>query len=426
MNKARMTFRFNEDKPAAKLESDIVKSGDERKLSKERTTAKHDITDPEPVEMPQITNPPQIVTSLPLDEREVERLSNQDSFSADRVYVDRRIYEDWEEPFGSYSSVPIVAGHEHYKEPQEKDKQHRDSYEEAEDQDPLYVDQASDNYTIYRGPRNVWKMTGSIIAAVVTGVMFGFVAMSMVNSENTSNTVSPVSVPASSGVTQETAAEGAGTVPAGTTSAVTIPAVTYYMLQYGVFSSSEGAEQAKAELTIAGIAAGSDPLDELRVYAGVSADRENAKLISNQLRTEGVELYVREIHLPEITGLQFSGDQSTAAEFFSSSRAVTEILTSLSIKQLAQQEQKALSEADMIAVTDAHQRWTGTVTKVRSGLPVESESVELQMEAAMNTAVSAIAEYNKNPSKEHIWKVQSQVMNYILLEKQLLEIIKQA
>ncbi|MFD2703100.1 SPOR domain-containing protein [Paenibacillus shunpengii] len=425
MNKARMTFRFNEDKPAAKLESDIVMPGDEWKHSKERTTAKHDITDPVPAEMPQTTIPLQTVTSLPLDEREEGR-SDRDSFSGNNVYADQRIYEDWEEPFGSYSSVPIVAGHEHYKEPQEKDKQHPGSYEELEDQDPFYLGQASENYTMYRGPRNVWKMTGSIIAAVVTGVMFGFVAMSMVNSENTSNTVSPVTVPASSGVTQETVTEGGANVPAGASSAATIPAVTYYMLQYGVFSSPEGAEQAKAELTSAGIAAGSDPLDELRVYAGVSADRENAKLISNQLRTEGVELYVREIHLPEITGLQFSGDQSTVTDFFNSSRAITEILTSVSIRQLGQQEQKALSEADMNAVTDAHQRWTSTVAKIRSGLPAESESVELQMEAAMNTAVTAVAEYNKNPSKEHIWKVQSQVMNYILLEKQLLEIIKQA
>ncbi|MCM3129931.1 SPOR domain-containing protein [Paenibacillus provencensis] len=417
MNKARMTFRFNEDKPATKLESGIVKSGDEQKLSKERTTANRYVTDDVPAEMPQITIPLQTGMSLPLDERQEE--GRTESFAIDGAYVDRRIYEDWEEPFGSYSSVPIIAGHEHYKDPQEKDKQHRDSYEELEDQERFYMDHASENYTMYRGPRNVWKLAGSIIAAVVTGVMFGFVAMSMLNSENTSNTVSPVTVPASSGVTQDS-------TDLTVTAAATIPAVTYYMLQYGVFSSPEGAEQAKAELASAGIAAGSDPLDELRVYAGVSADREDAKLISNQLRTEGVELYVREIQLPELTSLQFSGDRSTVAEFFSSSRAVAEILTSLSIRQLGQQEQNALSEADMNAVTDAHQYWTGTVAKVRTGLPAESESVELQMEAAMNTAVTAVAEYNKNPSKEHIWKVQSQIMNYILLEKQLLEIIKQA
>ena len=61
---------------------------------------------------------------------------------------------------------------------------------------------------------------------------------------------------------------------------------TYYALQYGVFSSAERAEQAKLELSQTGLAASLDPEDGNRVYAGISADREEAKLLSTRLKSQ--------------------------------------------------------------------------------------------------------------------------------------------
>ncbi|MCM3785802.1 SPOR domain-containing protein [Neobacillus mesonae] len=425
MNNARMTFRFNENKQDKKLESGRIKSSDNLKLSKESATANHaastEIESVHSLEAP-ITMQTQNRTSLPLEERQTTKPPKESA--ANNIYFDRRIYDDWEEPFGPYSAAPIIADKEN--------KEHQiDSYEELDMQEMLYSDRASDNYTLYHRPRNGWKLFGSIIAAVVTGVMFGVVAMSMVNTEQSPSS-SPAAVPAASditssqAVTESGAAAASGGVSAGLSTAVEIPAVTYFMLQYGVFSNKDGAEQAKSELTTAGIAAGSDPLDELRVYAGVSKDRGDARQISNQLKAEGVELYVREISLPAVSSIQYTGEQEAVSEFFNNSREITEILTSISIEQLGQTEQTAVPADKMTSITDVHQRWTSSVAAVRSGLPADSEAVELAMEAAMNTAVAAIAEYNKNPSKEHMWNVQSQVMGYILLEKQLLEIIKQA
>lgn len=90
---------------------------------------------------------------------------------------------------------------------------------------------------------------------------------------------------------------------------------TYYALQYGVFSSPERAEQAKLELTQAGIGAGSDPEDGNRVYAGISADREEAKLLSTRLKSQGVELYVKEIVNPEVNPAIFGNKQEDASLF---------------------------------------------------------------------------------------------------------------
>lgn len=79
--------------------------------------------------------------------------------------------------------------------------------------------------------------------------------------------------------------------PAGSEAAriqVAVAAQSYYLLQYGVFSTPDGAAQAQQELLTAGLAAGLDPSEGNRVYAGISPDREQAKLLSSGLKNQGL------------------------------------------------------------------------------------------------------------------------------------------
>jgi stage II sporulation protein B len=43
----------------------------------------------------------------------------------------------------------------------------------------------------------------------------------------------------------------------------------------------------------------------------------------------------------------------------------------------------------------------------------------------MNSAVSALGEYNKDTAKEHIWEIQSSMMEYVLRENEFIQFIKQ-
>lgn len=200
---------------------------------------------------------------------------------------------------------------------------------------------------------------------------------------------------------------------------------TYYALQYGVFSSPERAEQAKLELTQTGLAASSDPEDGNRVYAGISADREEAKLLSSRLKSQGVELYVKEIVNPAVDPAIFGNKQEDVALFFKNSSALIDQLSTLSIQQLGQSVQAAISPEMMEALQTQHQTWLTGIKSLAPGMAVDVQPVVTSMEKSMNSAITAIAEYNKNPDAVHMWAVQSDLMEYVLQQKKWLESIKQ-
>lgn len=109
---------------------------------------------------------------------------------------------------------------------------------------------------------------------------------------------------------------------------------SYYLLQYGVFSTPAGAEQARQELLTAGLAAGLDPADGNRVYAGLSPDREQAKLLSNGLKGQGIELYVREVALPAVNQVRYTGTAAAVDSYFKLSSQLLSELSSLSASLL--------------------------------------------------------------------------------------------
>ncbi|WP_053783098.1 SPOR domain-containing protein [Paenibacillus xylanivorans] len=280
----------------------------------------------------------------------------------------------------------------------------------------------SENYSYKRNrPPRGWKMIGSVSGALVTGALFGMVILSFFNREGA---VDPGSkIPANQAVSAVTGQDGvAGSeqqLQAATTGG------SYYALQYGVFSSPERAEQAKVELSQAGIAAGSDPEDGNRVYAGIAADREEAKLLSSRLKAEGVELYVKEIVNPEVNPAVFGGKAEDVQQFFASGSTLVEQLSTLSIQQLGLSVPEAVSTETMTALQNQHQLWLTGLNSIASGLTAEVQPYVSAMDKSMNSAVTALAEYNKNPANVHMWSVQSNLMEYVLQQKKWLEAIKQ-
>nr|WP_245252470.1 SPOR domain-containing protein [Paenibacillus sediminis] len=193
------------------------------------------------------------------------------------------------------------------------------------------------------------------------------------------------------------------------------------MLQYGVFSNEKGVSQAKEDLANEGVAAQNDLNNENRVYAGVAPDREQAKLLSSQLQTQGVSLYVREIQIPEIKEAQFSGEADTFNSFFTESADLVNVLSRTSASLLAENTPKPLASSMMNEIVNKHQKWTETVNLWQQGLSQQQREAGKLMEKAMNSAVTSITEFNKNSSKAHLWEVQNAMMQYILQEKKAFE-----
>lgn len=273
-------------------------------------------------------------------------------------------------------------------------------------------------------PTSLWKVIGTVTGAVVTGALFGFVVLSLFKDGSGGTVMNPkqaaegqktaISVHAQASTDGELAAA----VP------VDIKAQTYYMLQYGVFSTSERALQAQKELLQYGIAAGNDPDHENRVYAGISTDREQAKLLSNQLKAQGMDLYVREIALPAEASLHFNGEGDTVNQYFTASSKLVAELCQMSASLLGKDQPARLSSNETAALTDLHQQWTEASKSFQTGLNQEADTLGKQLDQTMNSALSSVEEYNKNSSKGHLWEIQSVMMQYIIQQKELMTLLE--
>ncbi|WP_150269368.1 SPOR domain-containing protein [Paenibacillus tepidiphilus] len=277
-----------------------------------------------------------------------------------------------------------------------------------------------------RRPSRWWKVTLSVAGALGTGLLLGYTALSFFggisggadSAERAAGTSSVQSGAAGAGQTAAGGAVlpgGAGMAGAGRIQ-VAVPAQSYYLLQYGVFSTAQGAEQAQQELMSAGLAAGADPEGGNRVYAGLSPDREEAKLLSSGLKNQGIELYVREVSLPAVQQAAFAGEAETVKEYFAASGELLGELSSLSAGLLG----GAGSPADAASVSDLHMRWSEAAKALAAGLGPEEQVLCAALEKAANRAVAALNEYDKNAAQALLWEVQDSMLTFLNGQRQLL------
>ncbi|MNO62653.1 hypothetical protein D3C76_533340 [compost metagenome] len=286
------------------------------------------------------------------------------------------------------------------------------------------------SYTVNSPRASWWKVAGSITGAIVTGALFGFVVLSLFNQKVT------IPIPGISTSIQSTA-DGAADIPviggiaedpesliegkATTKVEVQLPEQAYHFLQYGVFSTAEGVELAQKELQASGIAAARDTVDTKRVYAGVSTDREHAKLLSSQLKSAGVHLILHEISLPTTAKVEFDGAQANLERYLTQSAELVKLLSDFSAFRLVESKPETLSPDEIKTLGGSHQQWTESAAAVRGHLSSTIEGNANEMEKAINSAVEAMGEYNKNGAKTLLWEVQNEVMRFILAQQSMLK-----
>lgn len=282
-----------------------------------------------------------------------------------------------------------------------------------------------------RRPSYWWKLALSIAGAIGTGLLLGYAALSLfyggnvedtrggtlatntnIAGEQSTGASDPAGVGTSGLPLAENGASGGDSIP------VQVAAQSYYLLQYGVFSTPAGAAQAQQELLEAGLAAGLDPADGNRVYAGVSPDREQAKLLSSGLKNQGIELYVRELALPSTEQVVFSGNAEAVNSYFSISGKLLSELSSQSASLLSIGQTD--TAANIAAVSDLHMQWTEAAKALEVGLSPEERIICAALEKSISQGISALAEYNKNKAQALLWEVQESMLSFLTNQKKLL------
>jgi stage II sporulation protein B len=281
-----------------------------------------------------------------------------------------------------------------------------------------------------RRPSYWWKLALSVTGAIGTGLLLGYAALSFfyggnmdsssgngtadmaATSEQSSGAKDPAGVGTSGLPVSGTKNDGKNSIP------VQVAAQSYYLLQYGVFSTPAGAEEARQELLTVGLAAGIDPADGNRVYAGMSSDREQAKLLSSGLKNQGIELYVREVALPGAEQLVYSGNAEEVKNYFSVSGQLLSELSSQSASLLSSAQTS--TAANTSAVSDLHLQWSEAVKVLEQGVSPEAQGICAALEKSMSQGISALSEYNKNKAQGLLWEVQESMLSFLTSQKQLL------
>lgn len=437
MNNGRMTFRFDTDKDKGGLEPQDIQSGaGGLGTAKDYTRRVPDRGDADPVEAWPYSPSP--------DDGEQERYERYKDYDLEPQDSRQGEWEDLSRNPGSsppafFRSGPATDLWERTPRriPPVIQEEYRYSGQYPEltpANEPEDIGDISYSGVSYGGsyqsrrPTHWWKFALSIAGALGTGLLLGYAALSFISGVNDSGSgtggtntpsvqtgagtaVQPVA--GDTGLPVTGAGSGAGRIP------VAVAEQNYYLLQYGVFSTAAGARQAKQELLAAGLAAGSDPEGGNRVYAGVSPDREQAKLLSSGLKNQGIELYVREVTLPAAQQAEFSGSSEAVNRYFAASGNLLKELSSLSASLLS----GTGGTADTAAVSDLHMQWTEAVKSLEPGLTAEGQNLCTGLEKSMSQGIAALNEYSKNQAQGLLWEVQESMMSFLAGQKSLLSLL---
>lgn len=268
----------------------------------------------------------------------------------------------------------------------------------------------------------------SVTAAVVTGALFGYMVLSIFTGQSLLPGKADNKPQAPVQASQETSA-ASSSEPVTTTlngnDTVTqtgvqgdlsqIPANDYYMLQFGVFQNEESMQVAVQQLQELGFDSTIEAQEGYRVYVGTAGTREEAELLAAQM--SDIELYIKPLGGDP---LNIGADSlpEGGAEWMTASAELTRQLIQASSSYLQMSLPETMNESELSALQEAHRNWLSK-TAVVDTFNNEMRSEVKSIVQALNSAALSIAEYNRKPSRFHMWSVQSQAMKAVLADRNL-------
>lgn len=287
--------------------------------------------------------------------------------------------------------------------------------------------------TYKRSTRTPWfNIISSITGAVVTGVIFGSLVLTLFSDETIKvatdkgqvvNVVPEVNKEkAGTVVLEETAAANIKTMGAVS---VNIPSQIYFVLQNGAFATLEGAKAAQSLLKEQGFAAQIESSDKYYVYAGLTTAKEDATLLGYQLKESGLEIFAKSYELPMADQIKWNETSAAPVEsYIAQGNKLIGLISSLSLAHLQKSTVTPLSQAPLQLILKEHQTWTSLLAAASNGMPDEIKTDFQKMNSAVNTAIMSLEAYKKNASAGQLWQAQTSMMDYVITEKRLLNSLK--
>lgn len=311
-------------------------------------------------------------------------------------------------------------------------------YDETEDLSRNKGKYKAVRYKRPSSPPSWFNVFLSVAGALATGALFGYLLLSLFTGspvlpggEKTADgKQSPavdtnVDQPATGGVgvsdpdsdPNETLPDERGPLTDGPMAVLTGLDQTYYLLQFGVFSNTEGRDTALAQLKDKGLAAAAlATKDDYRVFAGIAGNKDQATALRASMTD--TDLFVKALTVTAPGEFPFDGDAADAQKFFERTRDVVQMLDDLALAQLEQPTLSPLSDAASVAWENNYQLWKQAVPIMQKGTKsAENLAFLNSIVTALDNAAKAMLEYDKKPSASHLWSAQSSLMAAVIAQK---------
>jgi stage II sporulation protein B len=236
------------------------------------------------------------------------------------------------------------------------------------------------------------QIVTTAVFAVLIGTTIGFFMLKLVITDSTEN---PSALPT---VVEEE--KGGEKVESGKSVSAALPELTTYMIQGGLFSSKEGAQETLNQVKTKGIPAQIIDMDGKQyLFFGVADSIEKAKAIGSQYKGTGVEdafaksLIIKEKSVSELTESEKS--------FIEAAQTIYQILSNASSEALAS---KTISEETAKALTGLEGQ-----LKIDG---IKNENVK-SMKAELTSANEKVKAYQKSKKTKDLSEAQQHLLNFL-------------
>lgn len=236
----------------------------------------------------------------------------------------------------------------------------------------------------------------AIFFAVLLGTFFGLMLLKIVPAEKVIENEQPVINQEVQKQSEKETSQGSGTLE-GKRQALSLAVV-----QEGIYSSKEGAENIKKNLNDQGIPAEVFAANgQFAIFVGISGNVEEAKVIGNTLKSSGINTYAKQWSIEEKNLSKLNEEEKKVLEM--SSKVYASFNESIS----SVNGSNPISQKLMEDVT----KHTSNLTAIDKG-KLQNQSI-IGIQSQLEAAASQLKEYNSKPQSSTLNKVQQHLLSFL-------------
>ena len=236
----------------------------------------------------------------------------------------------------------------------------------------------------------------AIFFAVLLGTFFGLMLLKIVPAEKVIENEQPVINQEVQKQSEKETSQGSGTLEGKR------EALSFAVVQEGIYTSKEGAENIKKNLNDQGIPAEVFAANgQFAIFVGVSSNVEEAKVIGNTLKSSGIDTYAKQWSIEEKNLSKLNEEEKKVLEM--SSKVYASFNESIS----SVNGSNPISPKLMEDVT----KHTSSLTTIDKG-KLQNQSI-IGIHSQLEAASSQLKEYNNKPQSSTLNKVQQHLLSFL-------------